>query len=93
MINYLRIRHSLYSVTYHLISLSLIAYVILSHQYKSGPCNPGFDLVAAFLGFIVCIALVIFSLVKLASKGKEYRFLLMVNLIALGILILICALP
>ena len=89
-IAYLKRHHVLSTIFYHLISLSIIAYVILSHEFRSGPCTPNFDILAALYGGLSFIVLIIYGLFKLISKGKAYLFLLMVNIIALAIFVAIC---
>lgn len=90
IIEYLKRHHVLNILVYHLISLPLIAYVILSGQFKSGPCTPNFDVLAALYVVVSFICLIVYGLFKLISKGKAYLYLLMVNLFVLAIFVAIC---
>ena len=56
-IEYLKRHHVRNTLVYHLISLPVIAYIILSGQFRSGPCTPGFDLLAALYGVVSFFAL------------------------------------
>ena len=89
-IEYLKRHRVRNTLVYHLISLPVIAYIILSGQFRSGPCTPGFDILAALYGVVSFICLIVYSLFKLISKGKAYVILLMVNLLALAIFVAIC---
>jgi hypothetical protein len=91
-IEYLKRHHVLKILVYHLISLPIIAYVILSHEFKSGPCTPGFDILAALYGVVSFFCFIVYSLFKLISKGKTYLVLFMANLLALAIFVAICSL-
>ena len=90
IIEYLKRHHVLKTLVHHLISLPIIAYVILSGQFKSGPCTPNLDILAALYVVVSFICLIVYSLFKLISKGKAYLFLLMVNIFALAIFVAIC---
>ncbi|MEO6981092.1 MAG: hypothetical protein ABI113_22035, partial [Mucilaginibacter sp.] len=90
IIEYLKRHHVRRTFFYHLISLTIIAYVILSGQFKSGPCTPGFDILAALYGVVSFICLIVYSLFKVISRGKAYLFLLVANLLALTIFVAIC---
>lgn len=90
IIEYLKRHHVLNTLVYHLISLPIIAYVILSGEFKSGPCTLNFDVLAALYCVVSFIVLIVVSLFKLISKGKAYLYLLMVNLLALAIFVAIC---
>jgi len=89
-IEYLKRHYVLNTLVYHLISLPIIAYVILSGEFKSGPCTPGFDILAALYGVVSFFCLIIYSLFKLISKGKAFLFLFVANLLALAIFVAIC---
>jgi len=90
VIEYLKRHHVLNAVIHHLISLPIIAYVILSGEFRSGPCTLNFDVLAALYGFVSFICFIVYSLFKLIWKGKAYAILLMVNLFALAIFVAIC---
>ncbi len=89
-IEYLKRHRLLNTLVYHLISLPIIAYVILSGEFKSGPCTPNLDILAGLYVVVSFICLIIYSLFKLISKGKTYLFLFMANLLALAIFVAIC---
>jgi len=89
-IEYLKRHHVLNTLVYHLISLPIIAYVILSGEFKSGPCTPNLDILATLYIVVSFTCLIVYSLFKLISKGKPYLFLLIINILALTIFVAIC---
>jgi hypothetical protein len=74
IIEYLKRHHVLKAFVYHLISLPIIAYVILSGQFRGGPCTPGFNMVAALYGVVSFFCLIIYSVFMIIWKGKAYLF-------------------
>ncbi|MGZ3764742.1 MAG: hypothetical protein ACXVB0_13465 [Mucilaginibacter sp.] len=89
VITYLKQRHAIRTTTYHAISLPAVAYIGLSHQYAGGPCTPGLGMLSFVFSGLMDFGLILVSLVLLAIKGRPYLLTLVLNLAALGILLLL----
>jgi len=92
IIEYLKSRNAIRTGIYHLVSLPLIIFTILTQKMADGPRNPGLAFVVILYVFFADAVLILVSLFRRIILGKQHVTPLFINLIALAIVILICAL-
>jgi len=68
------------TIVYYLIVGSLVAYFNLSGEYRTGPCNPGLDIVSIFFAFIASIVLIPVNIARYSKGGKKFLPSILIHL-------------
>jgi len=75
------------TIIYFIIVGSIIAYFNLSPGYKTGPCNPGLDIISIFFAWVASIVLAFINIVRYNKKGGRYLPSILIPLVfVLGII-------
>lgn len=76
------------TVVYYIIVISLIVFFNISGDFKTGPCNPGLDLISVLLAVIITFVLLVINVFLSIRKGKVYLPSLCIHLLVLVLLII-----
>ena len=91
IIDYLK-QHRIFRLSiYHFVSLAAVLLAASSPGFKSGPCNPGLDLLVYSPVFLIDCVLTLISIIFGILKGKAGLASLFINLFALAVLLTIGA--
>lgn len=91
IIDYLKQRGIFRLAIYHFISLALVLLAASSSGFKTGPCNPGLDLLVYSPVFLIDCVLMLISIIFCILKGKTGLGALFINLLALAALLAVGA--
>lgn len=81
IIAYLKQHHVFRLSFYHFVSLAVVLLAASSPGFRSGPCNPGFDLLVYSPVLLIDCVLILISIVFCILKGKEGLASLFINLL------------
>jgi len=76
------------SLLFYLIAGPVVVYIIKSGQFKSGPCNPGLDVLSLLLLVLISFILMLVNLIKIIRKGRNYLPPFLVHLLAFILIII-----
>lgn len=60
------------TILYNIIAVILIVFFNLSGNYRSGPCNPGMDVMSFIILFFITIILLIRNAYLVIRKKRQY---------------------
>jgi uncharacterized membrane protein len=60
------------TILYYIIAVILITFFNLSGDYRSGPCNPGMDVMSFVILFFVTIILLVRNAYLVIRKKRQY---------------------
>lgn len=79
----------LFTLVYYAVATLLSFYFRTSNDFKSGPCNPGLDLLWPVLMFLVAIILLsVFMMRWVLKKQRSNLYVALIHLLALVIIII-----
>ncbi|WP_296686487.1 hypothetical protein [Flavobacterium sp.] len=76
-------KNALFSITFYVISILIIAAINFSGKFKSGPCTPNLDVFSVFIVIVINVILLIVNGVRGFLMEKQTKFSFLIHLIVL----------